>query len=41
MSVAEEVKKGKLVIVTSRSCLGKVRPKNVGDSNRVAVVVVD
>ena len=41
MSVAEEAKKGKIVVITSRSCLGKIQPKKTEDSKKAAVVVVD
>ena len=45
MSVAEEAKeeakKGKVVVITSRSNVGKVLVKNPEDSRRVVVVVSD
>ena len=39
--IVEEAKKGKIVVITSRSNAGKIVPKNPSDARRVAVVVVD
>jgi len=41
VDIVEEAKKGKVVVITSRSNAGKVVPKIPSDSRRVAVVVVD
>jgi DNA transposition AAA+ family ATPase len=39
--IVEAAKRGKIVVITSRSGAGKVTPKNPRDAERVAVVVVD
>ena len=41
MSMTEEVKKGKVVVIASKDTLGKIQPKSSEDAKRVVVVKVD
>jgi hypothetical protein len=39
--IAEGARRGKIVIITSKTNAGKITPKNPRDADRVAVVLVD
>jgi len=41
MSVVDEVKKGKLVIISSQENIGKITPRYEKDKKRVVVVKVE
>jgi len=39
--IVEEAKKGKIVVITSKTNLGKITPKSPEDAKKVTVVTVD
>ncbi len=41
VNIVEEVKKGKIVIITSKSNIGKFEVKSKGDFEKITVVCVD
>jgi hypothetical protein len=41
VDIVEEAKKGKIVVIASKSSAGRIVPKNPSDASRVTVVLVD